>query len=245
MSDSYTYQNAVASSQKELVLNYPFVAQVKAVYSDRMACDLQTWDGGEIYNVPVLTRCGINTQNEIWGEMDFPQVDDYVIVLFVGPYTSQPLIIGTVFPFLLSYFQSNQTPVNSSNKQFTKKLLETSHENTYRRIFKSGTSVEVGEDGTTTVETPSGSYIQIDESGNDITIEPKNKLSIKNASQNLYTLLSNLQSALNSFSDLVAQGDITAGGGNSGSLATAINGLLASLNSAVVSFGTSLGELMQ
>ena len=168
-----TYQSAVAMSEKQDRLLYPFFALVNATHSDQMTCDLQMWDGGVMYAVPILAKCGINSSNEIWGALELPQQGDYVLVMFVGPYTGQPIIVGTVFPFLESYFQSSQTPVNSSSKQFTKKILETNHENTFRRIFKSGTSVEVAENGSVTIETPSGSYIQMDESGDTITIEAK------------------------------------------------------------------------
>ncbi len=170
MGDLDTYQNAVVASHRDTSVSFPFMALVLVSYSDRMACDIQTWDGGTIYNVPVLTKCGINSSNQIWGELDLPQAGDYVLVFFVGPYNSQPVILGTVFPYLMNYFQSNQTPVDSSSKQFTKKILEINHENTYRRVYKSGATLEVGEDGTVTIETPSGMYFQISEANSNLVI---------------------------------------------------------------------------
>lgn len=177
-----THQNALFDSHKPLPPLYPFTAQVAQAYSDRMTCDLalppfvaytsSTPPQPTYYNVPVLVKGGIDpTTNEIWGEMETPQVNDIVIAAYVGPYKERVIILGTIYPFLLSYFQSNQTPVNSSNKQFSLKLLVADELKTFRRIFKSGTTLEVGENGTVTVETPSGSYIQMNESGDSITIQ--------------------------------------------------------------------------
>ncbi|MDE1868063.1 MAG: hypothetical protein KGI08_10205 [Thaumarchaeota archaeon] len=253
-----THQASIDAARKPLPRLAPFMAVVVNAYSDRMTCDIApppnvpntgsntTPLEAVFFNVPVVVNGGIDPQsNEIWGEMETPQVNDYVIVDYLGPYYTMMAIVGTIYPFTMSYFQSNQTPVNSTNKQFSKKLLVSNQLKTYRRIFKSGTTIEIGEDGTVTIETPSGSYIQMSESGDNITIEPKNKVSIKNASQNLYTLLNNLQSALNNFSDAAAQSAITAGGSSSASLAAALNVLLTALNTSIVSFGTGLGGLMQ
>jgi hypothetical protein len=61
--------------------------------------------------------------------------------------------------------------VNSASKAYTLKLLETGKENTYRKIFKSGTTFEVGDDGTVTLETPSGTYVLLDEDNGIIKVE--------------------------------------------------------------------------
>lgn len=171
MPDNATYQNSVQNSLKPVPTLFPFFGQVQTSYSDRMACDVVTWDGGILYNVPVLTKCGLNPSNQVWGEMELPQEGDYVLVFFVGPYITQPIILGTVFPFTNNYYQSNQTPVDSSNKQFTKQILQTNLPNTYRKVFKSGTTLEVQEDGSVIWETPSGSYLEIKESDGSITVD--------------------------------------------------------------------------
>lgn len=247
--NGYTYQDAAAKAPKTVPQLFPFIALVKNAYSDRMACDLQNWDGSILYNVPVMAKGGIDSSGEIWGEMETPQVGDYVVGSFIGPYLSNPIIIGAFFPYLMDKFQNGQTPENSGSKQFTKKLLEANKLKTFRRIYKSGTTVEVGEDGTVTIETPTGSYIQMKESDGTITLDSSGKISIKNASQNLYTLLNNLKTAFDAFSNSTATSALTAteatGGGYTTGLVTALNALLASLNTAITTFGTGLGSLME
>ena len=156
------------------------IAKIKAVHSDRATCDIQSWSGAATYNVPVRTKGGL-IDDEVYGELDLPTVGDHVIVSFLGNNESDPIIEGTLLPYLHSKFQSSQTPVDSSSKQFTKKLLESEKEKTYRKIFKSGTTMEVSEDGSYIIETPSGSYIRINEdSSGDIIIEANgNKFSME------------------------------------------------------------------
>jgi hypothetical protein len=61
--------------------------------------------------------------------------------------------------------------VNSESKQFTKKLLEADKPLEDRYIFKSGTTVQIEEDGGVIIEVPSGTYIHIDEANGKILIE--------------------------------------------------------------------------
>jgi hypothetical protein len=68
---------------------------------------------------------------------------------------------------------------------------------------------------------------------------------LKNASASLYTILNNLMSAINTFSNAAAQGAITTGGASSVALASAINVLLAAMNASIVSVTTLLGQLLK
>lgn len=146
------------------------VAKVLSVYSDRATCNIQSWSGAKKYNVPVRTKGGL-IDDEVYGELDLPAVGDYVIVSFIRGKESQPIIEGTILPYLNNLFGSGQTAVNSSSKQFTLKLLEEGKEDHYKKIFKSGTTIEVKEDGTIVLEVPSGTYITIDEDSNNIIVE--------------------------------------------------------------------------
>lgn len=160
-------------------LGHPFIAKVVNVYSERMTCDLDTSDGQRLSNVPVVTKGGL-VNGEHYGEMDLPAVGDYVIVMFASYGVRHKVIIGTILPYLATEFSKDA--IGSGTKQFTKTVLEADKPLEYRRVLKSGTSIQVEEDGTVTVETPSGSHIRIGEStpeikivdsnGNDITMEP-------------------------------------------------------------------------
>lgn len=145
----------------------PFIAQVTVVYSQRMTCDLKTSDGQILQNIPIKTQAGL-IEGKPYGEVCLPAVDDYVIVIYASFGTRHKIVIGTIIPYLSSEFA--QAPVNSSSKQFATKLLEADIPLEYRRIFKSGTSVQVKEDGTIIVETPSGRYIQIDEDAGKLVL---------------------------------------------------------------------------
>jgi hypothetical protein len=153
---------------------------VQQVNSAEMTCDVTTGKntikGGQITqrngilhkHVPIVAKCGLDdaSSQNVWGEFELPAIGSAVILLFILGKESFPIIIGTIFPYAHNLFQDGQVPVNSSSKQFTKKLLEQNLDTkTYRRVFKSGTSVEVkGNDGTIVVETPSGQYFELDES---------------------------------------------------------------------------------
>jgi hypothetical protein len=149
-------------------ITFPFLAKVTAAYSERMTCDLLTFDGQRLPNIPVMTKGGL-VDGEHYGELDLPAIDDYVVVIHASYGTRHKVIIGTYIPYLANEYSKDA--VNSSNKQFTKKLLEAEKPLEYRRILKSGTSVEVTEDGTITVETPTGRYIRIDEATPEIKVE--------------------------------------------------------------------------
>lgn len=158
------------------------IARVIAVHADRGACDIRSWSGAIKYNVPIVTKAGL-IDDEVYGEIEFPSVDDYVLVDFIRDRESEPIIVGTLIPYLNTKFQSGQTAVNSSSKQFTLKLLEEGKENFYRKIFRSGTTIEVQDDGTVIVELPSGTYLKLDEAGSELVIEDQHG--------NIFTLDSN------------------------------------------------------
>jgi len=240
-------QQAAAQKTSAFVQARAFMAQVTAVYTDRATCDLLARDGSSINNVPVLTTGGL-INNDVWGDLRMPAVDDWVIVEHVDPWAQQMVITGTVLPFLNSYFSGAQTPVNSSSKQFTKKLLEANLPNTERHITRSGTTWEVGEDGTTTIETPSGAYIQIDEANSKTVIKDKsgNTITMSGSSiqingsgdyatkfTELETSLSNLQTALASH----VHTGVTTGPGSSGPPATPITIDISAAKSTKVEIG--------
>lgn len=134
----------------------PFLAQVIAVYSDRMTCDLTTLDGQTLSNIPVITKGGL-VDGKPYGEVDFPAVDDYVFVMHAGYSSSNMVVVGTFFPYLSDGYTADV--VNSAGKTFTKKLFEPGTPLGYRRVFKSGVSVQIEEDGRLIVETPDGTHI--------------------------------------------------------------------------------------
>jgi hypothetical protein len=149
------------------------VAKVIATYPKAMTCDIETSNGMIVQNVPVMTRCGL-IEEEVFGVLDLPEIDSYVLVMQLGDRESFPIIIGTLIPYNNKLYQGSQVPVNSADKQFTLKLLEDVSDKVYRRIFKSGTTVEVQEDGTIILETPDGTYIKIDSTNSEITVEDIN-----------------------------------------------------------------------
>lgn len=144
-----------------------YIAQVLFNHADRMTCDIITPDGQKVYNVPVQTIAGL-IDGEPYGEFWLPEVDDFVIIRQASEGTRKAVIVGTFVPYLSNDFLADA--VNSGDKQFTKKLLEEGTEKHYKRIFKSGSTVEVKEDGTIIVETPRGAYIQMDEDGPGMTV---------------------------------------------------------------------------
>jgi len=148
-----------------------YLAEIMAVYSEKNACDIKALITGQlIKSVPILTKGGL-VDDEVYGELELPEVGDRVVVDFIGGRESLPIIVGFIFPFLYDKFAGSQTPVNSSSKAFTQKLLEGSLPKTYRKIFRSGTTVEIQEDGSLIVEVPDGSYIHLNVTGSEIIIE--------------------------------------------------------------------------
>jgi len=145
----------------------PFIAKVIQVHSDRMTCDIKTLDGATLANIPILTKGGL-VDGEVYGEVCLPAIDDYVIVGYASYGQRHKVILGTILPYLVNEFVKDA--VNSGSKQFTKKLLEADKPLGYRRIFKSGTTVQIEEDGGVIIETPSGMYVHIDEANSKIII---------------------------------------------------------------------------
>jgi len=146
------------------------VCKVIQVFADRNTCTLKGLNGSTVYNVAVLTKAGLIDGKYVWGELDLPNVGSYVLVGFVENRMEKPFIIGTVIPYGHDKYQSAQNPVNSGSKAYTKKLLETGKEKYYRRIFQSGTTVEIADDGSVIVEAPDGMYIQMDATANKVII---------------------------------------------------------------------------
>jgi hypothetical protein len=131
-----------------------------------MTCDITTPDGQLIDNIPVMTKAGL-VDGEHYGEMCLPAVDDYVVVIQASYGSRHKIIVGTFIPYLTNEF-STKDAVNSTNKNFTKRVLEADKPLEYRRVFKSGATVQVEEDGGVIIETPSGFYIHFDEANSKI-----------------------------------------------------------------------------
>lgn len=167
------------------------IAKVVDVHTDRMTVDVISNNGLRVKNVQLMTKGGLEN-GEIWGEMEVPSIDQRVVVAFLHGREDAPFVIGTIFPYNFSKYQSGQTAVNSDSKQFTTKLLEDVDPKAYRRIFKSGTTVEVKADGTITIETPSGTYFQINEDSGDTTIEDQHGNTIVMSTSNV-TINGNLE----------------------------------------------------
>ena len=161
-------QNSIFKSQGIGQRTNSFYAVVSAVYTEKNTCDLDAWDGSQLSDIPVATKAGL-INDEVYGVLDLPAKEDVVRVDFVkGIY----VISDTIIPYLTNEFHSAQTPVNSSGKAYTLKLLEEGKDNTYRKIFKSGTTIEVQDNGTIIIETPSGTYLKVNEaSSGDVTVE--------------------------------------------------------------------------
>lgn len=178
--DVQVRQDGVGFAERGMVpmATAPFMAQVVQVYSDRMTCDVKTNDGQTLFNIPVLVKGGF-VAGKPYGEIDLPAVDDYVIVFYAGFGMRQKAILGTILPYLVNEF--NKDAVNSADKQFAKKVLEKDKPLEYRRVFKSGTTLQVEEDGRIVIETPDGTYVFVggddkvvkleDSHGNIITID--------------------------------------------------------------------------
>ena len=139
-----------------------YIAEVTAVYSERNTCDIiSVKTNAPLRDVPILTKGGL-IDDEVYGELDLPAVGDRVVVGYVDGREGMPVVLGFVIPYLFNYFAVEQTAVNSTTKTNSLTLLESGKPNLYRRIFKSGTSIEVAEDGSVFIETPDGSYLNID-----------------------------------------------------------------------------------
>ena len=160
--------NFMKRSTMQPELHSAFLAKVTQVYSDRMTCDILTPDGAPLQNIPVLTKGGL-VDEEAYGEVCLPAIDDYVIVTYASYAQRHKVIIGTFLPYLVNEFTKDA--VNSGSKQFTKVLFEEGMPLGYRRIFKTGTTVQIEEDGGIIIEVPSGTYIKVSETDSKILIE--------------------------------------------------------------------------
>lgn len=172
--DVQVRQDSVNFSRTTTMRGYvtsPFIGKVVEVYSERMTCDIETPDGQVIPNVPVMTKAGV-IDGEPYGEVCLPALNDYVIVINASFGIRHRVIIGTFIPYDSNEF--TKTPVNGASKATLTKLLETGKPLEYRRVFKSGASVLIEEDGTITVETPDGSIVKIGTGASGITIDDTN-----------------------------------------------------------------------
>lgn len=166
----------------------PFIAKVTNSYSDKMTCDLQTLDGQPLKNIPVMNNAGV-VDGAPYGEINLPEVGDYVIVMYAAYGNRHKVVIGTITPYLSNVFSKDA--VNSSNKTFAKKVTESGVTKERRIIFKSGASVQVQKDGTIIVEAPNGMYIQMDVANSKINMANGNSTVIMETSK--VTINDNLQ----------------------------------------------------
>jgi hypothetical protein len=220
-----TFQSAIQRTEdgRELsqVSTPSYVARVLATYSEKMACDIETWNGSTVYAVPIRTTCGLNSDNEVYGTLELPAVGDFVFVEFLGGKENSPIITGTIFPYFNKYFQDSQKPVASDNKAFTLKLLEKGKLKTYRKVFLSGTTIEVQEDGSFIVETPSGSFIHIKESGGKIIVTSSGDMIELNGNSKEFVTHTELNSALQTFlTSLKSAVALGCQGGSGGTIAS-------------------------
>lgn len=165
------HQAGIQFVQREVMTPHAqsaFIAKVVAVYSQRVTCDIETYDGQQLLNIPIVTKAGI-IDNKPYGEISLPAVGDYVIIIHASYGDQHLVILGTIIPYLAEEFLN--PPIGSEDKQFSEEFLEADKPLKYKRIFMSGTSVEIDTDGTIIVETPSGSFIRIDEDSGDFTMQ--------------------------------------------------------------------------
>lgn len=166
--DVHVTQGALNYTKRPHSLYTAYIAQVIATYSDRMTCDIVSPDGQVMLNIPVQTKAGL-IDGKPYGDFWLPELDDYVIVRQAAEGNRKQVITGTFVPYLSNDFMADA--VNSDNKQYTLKLLEEGKEKHYKKIFRSGTTFEVEEDGTIIVETPRGAFIRFAETGKEIHLE--------------------------------------------------------------------------
>ncbi len=160
------------------------LGKVVAVYSDRMTCDIETSNGMVQHNVPLLTSGGL-IDDKVFGTVELPVVDTTVIIGFIEDRETFPFIFGTLLPYIHNKFQTDQTAVNSDNKTTALTLLENSHDTMYRKIFPSGTTVQVMDDGTIQVETPSGTLLEISEGDSGkLTVNAAGDISVTDVNSN-------------------------------------------------------------
>ena len=127
------------------------VGRIVKAYSERMSCDVVLLDGVTLRNTPILTK-GSTEDGKISGEISLPLVNDYVVLLFVN---GRPVIIGTILPYLNENFFTQELPgIEGKNKQHTQKLLEEGKPKTWKRVYPSGTTLEVADDGSLYLEVP-------------------------------------------------------------------------------------------
>ncbi len=178
------------------------IGKVVFIHMARMAVDVETNNAVIVKNVQILTKGGL-IDNEVWGELETPSIGTRVVIGFIGGDAGFPFIMGYVFPYGYSKYQSNQTPVNSGSKVYTQKLLEDVDPKYYRRIFKSGTTLEVQADGTMIIETPSGSFLNIQESDGKIIIDASgDEIQLNGSSKSLVTH-AELDTALQSLKTMI------------------------------------------
>lgn len=130
------------------------VGQVMVTYSDRVTCDVRLLDGLQMFNVPVLTNGGtVGDDGKIYGTVELPVERDYIVILFIG---GRPMVIGTFLPFLNELFQEDKQVLagpDMPDKRHTLKLLEKDKPLSYKKVFPSGTTIEVNEEGSVYLET--------------------------------------------------------------------------------------------
>jgi len=157
------------SKQASRIKLFPELAQVQAVYTESGTCDVIGTGGNIRFNVPVKSKVGLNSDG-VFGELELPAQNSWVIVNFLEGREGMPFIEGTISAYMNNLIGVGAVATNSGNKSFTKTLFEKAKTFIFRKIFQSGTTAEVPPDGSVIVETPSGSLIQIDETNHQISI---------------------------------------------------------------------------
>lgn len=71
------------------------------------------------------------------------------------------------------------------------------------------------------------------------------KLRLRNTTVSLFKIISDQENAIATFSNSASQASISAGGGSSASLATAINALLSTLNASMITLANEISALLE
>jgi len=172
------FQGSMMASEKmrRIPITISEIVQVAEVNSDEGRCKCRT-DTTDLVDIPMLTKGGL-VDGEVYGELDMPCVDDLVVVGFLGGNSNQPYILGVIIPYLDPAWGQDNVAVNSGSKAYTKKLLEAGKEGHYRKIHKSGTTVEIMEDGSAVVETPKGMFVYLDDANDKIIAQVESGVDI-------------------------------------------------------------------
>lgn len=135
------------------------VVQIIKAYPEKMSYDVKDFVGFQYKLVPQLSLVGAVKNEGTYGNVEMYAEGSHVVVLFVG---MLPMIIGSVVAYDATDYQ--QEAIGDDSKQYSRRLLNNDRK-AYRKILRSGTSVEVTGEGEIRIETNSGSSVVISDDG--------------------------------------------------------------------------------